>query len=71
MEYRIYLLDAADRTCDYRVIRCVDDVEAMTVATDLRRGRAGSEVWAGTRMVQRLSLKDNLVLNASVRLAVA
>lgn len=58
-EYRIYLLDAADRTCDYRVIRCEDDIEAMTAAADLQRGLAGVEVWAGTRMVQRLSRKES------------
>ncbi|HTW72264.1 MAG TPA: hypothetical protein VME47_20445 [Acetobacteraceae bacterium] len=57
-EYRIYLLDDADRTCDYRVIRCEDDAEAMTAAADLQRGIAGVEVWAGTRMVRRLSLKE-------------
>ncbi|HUN44242.1 MAG TPA: hypothetical protein VMU81_28455 [Acetobacteraceae bacterium] len=58
-EYRIYLLDAADRTCDYRVIRCQDDIEAMSAAADLQCGLAGIEVWAGTRMVQRLSLKES------------
>ncbi|HUB16812.1 MAG TPA: hypothetical protein VMB34_33060 [Acetobacteraceae bacterium] len=54
MEYRIYLLDTADRTCDYRVIRCADDAEAMTAAADLQCDVPGIEVWAGTRMVQRV-----------------
>ena len=60
-EYRIYLLDAAERTCDYRVIRCEDDIEAVTAAADLQCGLAGVEVWAGTRMVQRLSLKGSVL----------
>jgi len=59
-EYRIYLLDAADRTCDYRVIRCQDDTEALTAAADLQCDLAGVEVWAGTRMVQRLSPKERV-----------
>jgi len=71
MEYRIYLLDAADRTCDYRVIRCENDVEAITIAMDLRSGRTGSEVWAGTRMVQRLSLREGSNMKSGVRLATA
>ncbi len=53
-EYRIYLLDDADRTWDYRVIHCQDDAEAMTAAADLQSGLPAMEIWVGTRMVRRL-----------------
>ena len=53
-DYRIYLLDDADRTWDYRVIRCKDDAEAMTAAADLQSGLPAMEIWVGTRMVRRL-----------------
>ena len=53
-DYRIYLLDDADRTWDYRVIRCEDDAEAMTAAADLLSGLPAMEIWVGTPMVRRL-----------------
>jgi len=52
-DYRVYLLDEANRTWDYRVISCDDDDAAMTMASELQSDLPGLEVWAGTRMVQR------------------
>ena len=64
-DYRIYWLDADDRTWDYRVIQCADDAAAMTTAARLQSGFPGIEVWVGTRMVQRLGASVTAQLAAA------
>lgn len=53
-EYRVYLLDTADRIRDYQVIRCETDEDATQAAAALLNLHPGVEVWAGARLVRRL-----------------
>ena len=56
-EYRIYLLNAADRIFDWRGIEHDTDAAAVAAAARLVRDYA-VEIWSGKRRVARLSVEE-------------
>jgi hypothetical protein len=54
--YRLYLLDYADKIQSLRMMELPDDAAALLEAGDLLRGTSGGiEIWAGERIVGRVS----------------
>jgi hypothetical protein len=56
-EYRVYLLNAADRIFDWRGIEHDTDAAAIAAAARLVRDYA-VEIWTGKRRVARLSAEE-------------
>lgn len=56
-EYRVYLLNAADRIFDWRGIEHDTDAAAIAAAARLVRDYA-VEIWSGKRRVARLNAEE-------------